>query len=235
MIFQDSYSSLNPHLSALETVAEVFRVWHSASRAKAADSARQLLEEVGINRRMQISRPNGLSGGQRQRVAIARALAAEPALLIADEPTSSLDVSVQAQILNLLSHLRERRNLALVLVSHDLSVIRHMTSDALVMYSGEVVERGSTAALLSNPRHPYTQLLVNSVPGSFGALRPVRNKLDMSPACAFAYRCSRASKECVLQTPPTHQQNDNSYFTCHHPGEGGPSARTSDELLGSTT
>jgi oligopeptide/dipeptide ABC transporter ATP-binding protein len=217
MIFQDPYSSLNPSLTGLQTVAEVFHVWGQGNRSDARESARRLFEEVGISERVQSRRPSELSGGQRQRVAIARALACEPSLLIADEPTSSLDVSVQAHILNLLRELRDARGLSLILVSHDLSVVRHMTDEVLVVYSGEVVERGATAAILEEPRHPYTQLLLSSVPGSKVEVQQFRNRIAVEPSCPFASRCPRATEECVHTKPPRYSDDRGGYVECHHP------------------
>jgi peptide/nickel transport system ATP-binding protein len=165
MIFQDPYASLNPILTAHQAVAEVCRVRKHMSRAKASARATEILREVGLSGEVTHRRAGGLSGGQAQRVGIARALACDPALIVADEPTSALDLSVQAQILNLLVDLRERRGLALVLISHDLSVVDYVTTDAIVLYHGEVVERGPTHELLTNPKHAYTRLLVDSIPG----------------------------------------------------------------------
>jgi ABC-type glutathione transport system ATPase component len=170
LVFQDPYSSLNPRLTAVETVAEVYRHWDRAPRAVATTRAVALLSEVGLSREAMTRRPKRLSGGQCQRVGIARALACSPRVLIADEPTSALDVSVQAQILNLLLDLRETHHLALVLVSHDLSVVRYVTQRALVMHRGRVVEEGNTVQLLESPQHEYTARLVDSIPG--GSARP---------------------------------------------------------------
>jgi peptide/nickel transport system ATP-binding protein len=163
MVFQNPYTALNPRLSALGTVAEVHRCYEGVSQAVAAERARELLEGVGISRVAMDKRPNALSGGQCQRVGIARALAANPAVVVADEPTSALDVSVQAQILNLLSDLRHEHGVGLVLISHDLSVVSHLTERAMVMDRGEVVEESATADLLQSPAHPCTQSLIASI------------------------------------------------------------------------
>ncbi len=171
MIFQDPYGSLNGGMSGLDAVAEVLEHWEGLGRREARDRAGELLTQVGLPKDAMRRRPRELSGGQCQRVGIARALACSPSVLIADEPTSSLDVSVQAQILNLLLELRRQRELALVLISHDLAVIRYMTEEALVMKEGQVVERGSTYQLLEAPGHPYTQSLVESIPGWAGRTR----------------------------------------------------------------
>lgn len=166
MVFQDPYASLNPMLSALTTVSEVVRVWDRLGRSAAAAKAEQLLADVGLQGEVIHRRPAGLSGGQRQRVGIARALACAPKVLVADEPTSALDVSVQANVLNLLLDLRERLGLAIVLISHDLSVVDYLTDTAMVMLRGKVVEQGETHQLLTTPRHPYTRQLVASIPGA---------------------------------------------------------------------
>jgi peptide/nickel transport system ATP-binding protein len=164
MIFQDPYGSLTPWQTPRQVVSEVIRLWEGMSKADASAAAEQLLLEVGLPVEAMDKHPGQLSGGQCQRVGIARALAANPRVLVADEPTSSLDVSVQAQILNLLMRLRVTRKLALVLVSHDLTVVRHMTDDAIVMRHGVVVERGNSERLFSEPEHEYTRQLVESTP-----------------------------------------------------------------------
>jgi peptide/nickel transport system ATP-binding protein len=164
MIFQDPYGSLTPWRSPRATVAEVVRRWNDVSAGEARRRATELLKEVGLPEEVYDRLPRQLSGGQCQRVGIARALASEPKLLVADEPTSSLDISAQAQILNLLMSLRATRGLALVIISHDLSVIRHMTDSALVMKNGVVVERGDSERLFTAPEHEYTQALVAATP-----------------------------------------------------------------------
>lgn len=164
MIFQDPVASLNPRMTVLDTITEVFQVLGGQVRREADASALALLANVGIPDRATRRRPVELSGGQCQRVAIARALACEPDVLVADEPTSSLDVSVQAQILNLIKELCASRGLALVMISHDLSVVEYMTEHCVVMRSGEVMEQGPTAAILTNPQHEYTQELIACIP-----------------------------------------------------------------------
>jgi oligopeptide/dipeptide ABC transporter ATP-binding protein len=220
MIFQDPYASLNPMLTAVETVAEVCRTWDGLSRSAASRRAVELLQEVGLSGAAISRRPKQLSGGQCQRVGIARALACNPSVLVADEPTSALDASVQAQVLNLLLDLRESRGLALVLISHDLSVIEYLTTEALVMYRGCVVERGSTRVLLTQPRHPYTRALVDSIPGSQALPQLVRNAVDPSAGCVFAARCPRMTPECLGAQPPL--AGDESHaLACLHPLNAG--------------
>jgi ABC-type glutathione transport system ATPase component len=162
MVFQDPYSALNPRMTPLSTVAEVRRVVAHAKKGEAREQAIELLERVGLDGSSVDQHVSRLSGGQRQRVVVARALACEPKVLLADEPTSSLDVSVQAQILNLLLDLRQERGLALVLVTHDLAVLKHLTNYAHVMYQGRICESASTSRLLEAPEHPYTAELVGA-------------------------------------------------------------------------
>lgn len=164
MIFQDPYGSLTPWRTPREIVAEVLRRWESHDRRSAAEAAGHLLDEVGLPLQAMDRLPAGLSGGQCQRVGIARALASNPKLIVADEPTSALDISAQAQILNLLMRLRATHGLALVLISHDLGVVKHMANEALVLRHGEVVERGPAERLFRDPQHPYTRELVAATP-----------------------------------------------------------------------
>ena len=200
MVFQDPYGALNPWMTARQAVAEVFRVWHSVGRREARARADQVLQEVGITRDAIERRPSQLSGGQCQRVGIARALAADPRVLIADEPTSSLDVSVQAQILNLLDALRTSRGLTIVLISHDLSVVNHVTDDTMVLFGGRLVERGPTHSVLTAPAHPYTKVLLDSVPGVDGDFRFAANALS-ADGCIFAPRCPLADTDCTARRP----------------------------------
>jgi ABC-type dipeptide/oligopeptide/nickel transport system ATPase subunit len=159
LVQQDPFASLTPHLSARSTVAEAARVTGQAKRREADERALQLLGAVGIGPHVAARRPAALSGGQCQRVSIARALAAGPSILFADEPTSALDLSVQAQIINLLLELTNERGLGLVLVSHDMGVIRHITERVIVMRDGHIVEQGLTDEVLTSPRHEYTRML----------------------------------------------------------------------------
>jgi ABC-type dipeptide/oligopeptide/nickel transport system ATPase subunit len=159
LVQQDPFASLTPHLSASSAVAEAARVTGQAKRREANGRAAQLLDSVGIGEHMAARKPGALSGGQCQRVSIARALAASPSILFADEPTSALDLSVQAQIINLLLALTKDRGLGLVLVSHDMAVIRHITERVLVMQSGRIVEQGPTSEVLTSPKHEYTRTL----------------------------------------------------------------------------
>ncbi|MCE4026851.1 ABC transporter ATP-binding protein [Microbacterium sp. Au-Mic1] len=164
MVFQDPYLSLDPRIPAGQAVGDVLRLHAGLDKAAAADRALELLTAVGLGEEHALARPKTLSGGQRQRVAIARALAIEPDLLVMDEATSALDVSVQAQVLDMVADIRRRQGLTLLFISHDLAVVRRVCEQTLVMRRGEIVERGATTEILTNPQHEYTRLLLDSVP-----------------------------------------------------------------------
>lgn len=164
IVFQDPYSSLDPRQSGFAAIDEVLRLHRGGTPSGRADRVAELGDLVGLDTRQLHSLPRSLSGGQRQRVAIARALAAEPQLLILDESVAALDVSIQAQVLNLLADIRDRTGISYLLISHDLAVVRQITEHVIVLYRGTVVERGGTAAVLDDPQHDYTRLLRASVP-----------------------------------------------------------------------
>jgi oligopeptide/dipeptide ABC transporter ATP-binding protein len=217
MVFQDPYGALNSWRTARKTVAEVLRQWdRGPAGSPAGQAAGDLLREVGLRDDLADRRPRQLSGGQCQRVGIARALACDPDVLVADEPTSSLDVSVQAQILNLLASLRESRGLSLVVVSHDLGVVQFITTDLIVMYRGHVVEQGPTLELLARPRHPYTRLLVDSIPGQEGSARSVATGFDPPDGCVFAHRCGQVGDDC-LPAPPALRSDGERAVACVRP------------------
>lgn len=165
MVFQDPYSSLNPRQRAWAAVAEALHVWQGLRGQVARDAALALLSTMGVSAQQASQYPRALSGGQRQRVSVARALAPQPRVLIADEPTSSLDQSAQAHLLNLFCGLQRNRGLALVFISHDLGLVRYLTSRVYVMRKGSIVESGDTLQVFENPKHDYTKLLIDSIPG----------------------------------------------------------------------
>jgi len=176
-VFQDPYSSLDPRQSGAELIDEVLRVHHDHDVQERKRIVAELADIVGLDQRQINAMPKALSGGQRQRVAIARALATDPRVLILDESVAALDVSIQAQVLNVLADIRDERGISYILISHDLAVVRQLTEEAVVMQRGIVVERGSTADILDNPQHAYTQLLRASVPGPGWKPQRMRERL----------------------------------------------------------
>jgi peptide/nickel transport system ATP-binding protein len=164
MIFQDPYSSLNPRLTALSAVSEAVHVWQGTGRSESNTRALQLINAMGLSAEQARQFPRSLSGGQRQRVSVARALAPEPAILVADEPTSAIDQSAQAQLLNLFRRLQTERKLTIVFISHDLNLVRYLTSRVYVMQRGVVVEHGETQRVFASPEHPYTRELIDAIP-----------------------------------------------------------------------
>ncbi len=215
MVFQDPFSSLNPKHSVGQVVREPLDIhWADKSRAQRMQRVHELLATVGLARSDADKYPHEFSGGQRQRIAIGRALALEPRLLLADEPVSALDVSIQSQILNLLMKLRRRHDMAMIFISHDLSVVRHISDDVAVMYFGSIVEMGAAGDIFEQPAHPYTRLLLSSVPSrnrvAGAAHRDAQTEVTGSelpdPAnpptgCAFAARCPQAMPRCQDGAP----------------------------------
>jgi oligopeptide/dipeptide ABC transporter ATP-binding protein len=209
VIFQDPYASLNPRMTAGQNIAEGLLLQGKSMRPALA-AVTDLLQQVGLPRGAANRYPHEFSGGQRQRIGIARALAVQPRLIIADEPVSALDMSVQAQILNLLLDQQEQRGLALLFIGHDLSVIRHFCNRVLVLYLGRIVESGSTEEVFGDPRHPYTRALIEAAPVAHPSRRRERSALPGDPpspinadaGCAFRSRCSHAIEACRAAVPP---------------------------------
>ena len=209
MIFQDPYGSLNPLMSVGDTLAEALSVHAIVPKAAIPARVAELLAMVHLPPDAAARRPHEFSGGQRQRIGIARALAVEPKIIVADEPVSALDVSVQAQIVNLLLELRARLGLTLVFITHDLRLVRHMTQRVAVMYLGRVVELGPTANLFAAPRHPYTRALLRAVPqlkpgrrgGEAAITGELPSPLNPPSGCAFHPRCPYAGPECKVGVP----------------------------------
>lgn len=222
MVFQDPYGSLNPRMTAGEMLGEVLRVHRIVPKAAVAGRITELLALVGLPADAADRLPRAFSGGQRQRLAIARALAVEPAVLIADEIVSALDVSIQAQILNLLLDMQDRLGLAMLFVSHDLRVVRHLAHQVAVMYLGRVVEHGTAAAVFERPQHPYTQALLRAAP----VLTPQRRTTESAlqgelpspmravPGCPFHPRCPKVFDRCRTD-PPALLVRDGHAAACH--------------------
>lgn len=222
-VFQDPYSSLNTRRTIRQTLEEPLKVHGVGSRAERRERVEAILPEVGLPQDALDRYPHEFSGGQRQRIGIARALVLEPELVVADEPVSALDVSVQAQILRLLDDLRQRRTLSFLFVSHDLGVIRHFCDTTCVMYLGHLIETGPTEELLDSPAHPYTMLLRESSPIPDPAARIANAKMTgeiPSPAnppsgCPFHTRCPRAKPECSAVMPEMKEIAPGRQVACH--------------------
>ena len=215
MIFQDPYSSLNPRMSVMDIVTEGLKEHGQLEHSLDAEAAR-LLQEVGLDAASVFRYPHEFSGGQRQRISIARAISLHPEFIVCDEAVSALDVSIQAQIINLLVDLRQKYDLSYLFISHDLSVVRHISHRVAVMYLGQIVEIGETRDVIDNPKHPYTQALVSAipVPGKIRTDRIVLQGDVPSPAnppagCPFHTRCPQAMDHCKTVEPPLARLNHN--------------------------
>ena len=223
VVFQDPYSSLNPRLTVRDIVGEPLRNFGATRRAAAARVG-TLLETVGLPPAYMSRYPHAFSGGQRQRIGIARALALSPRLLVCDEAVSSLDVSVQAQVLNLLAELQARLGLALLFISHNLAVVRHVSHRVAVMYLGQLVEVASESALFEHPRHPYTRALLAAVPEARADARlpavlpgEIPSPLDPPAGCRFQTRCPRAEARCRAAEPALTLDRPGHWVRCYVP------------------
>lgn len=222
LIFQDPFSSLNPRMTILDILTEGL-VEHGMIEKSPEEDAARLLEEVGLNKEALYRYPHEFSGGQRQRIGIARAISLKPDLIICDESVSALDVSVQAQVLNLLMDLREKYNMSYLFISHDLSVVRQISHKIAVMYLGKIVEFGDTDSIIRNPQHPYTKALISAVPvpgkphhEKIIVKGEVPSAANPPSGCRFHTRCPYATDICSTQEPRL-EQHGQTTLACHHP------------------
>jgi oligopeptide/dipeptide ABC transporter ATP-binding protein len=223
IVFQNPFGSLNPRMSVGQAIAEPMRAYGIGTARERLREARRLLELVGLNPAQTDRYPHEFSGGQRQRIAIARAIALKPALIVCDEAVSALDVSVQAQVLNLLQDLQEEFGFAYLFISHDLAVVRHVSRRVAVMYLGQIVEIAEADALFAEPRHPYTRALLAAVPATTPAARQphaplegsVPSPIDPPPGCRFRARCAHAMPRCAEVMPPLDEVATGHAVACH--------------------
>jgi peptide/nickel transport system ATP-binding protein len=216
IIFQDPYGSLNPRMSVMQTLDEVLALHTSMNRQSRYTRMIELLGMVGLEEEHLQRYPHQFSGGQRQRIGIARALAVEPEFIVADEPVSALDVSVQAQIINLLIEIQEKTGISFLFIAHDLAVVEHISDRILVMYLGKIVESGSSGDVCKNAQHPYTQALLSAVPTLDPETRKKRitlpgdvpSPLNPPPGCPFHPRCPQAMEKCKTEIPELKEVND---------------------------
>jgi len=226
MIFQDPYSSLNPRMRVRDIVGEALKVHRLAAPDEWKDRVKELLSSVGLQSDHMARYPHEFSGGQRQRIGIARSLAMSPKLIVADEPVSALDVSIQAQVINLLDSLKAEYDLSYIIIAHDLSVVEHVSDRIAVMYLGKLVEEASDKELYLNPKHPYTVALLEAVPKAEpgGKQRRLKRRLlqgdvpspiNPPPGCRFHTRCPQIKDVCSKEEPPTIEVDRRHYVRCH--------------------
>ena len=224
MIFQDPFSSLNPRMNLLDIVSEPLLLNGVKNRSERQDRVEELLSKVGLRPEYMVRFPHAFSGGQRQRIGIARALALNPSLIVCDEPVSGLDVSVQAQVINLLMDLQDELGLSYLFVSHDLSIVRQISDSIQVMYLGRLVENGTPDEIFSSPKHPYTEALISAVPQADPdvpknhqtLIGEIPNPASPPTGCYFHPRCAYATDECKKTNPDLTTDKSGRSFSCHH-------------------
>ena len=225
MIFQDPYASLDPRMNVLQLIEEPIKVNHKdISKADVTARAKEMMELVGLAKRLEGSYPHELDGGRRQRIGIARALSLNPDFIVCDEPVSALDVSIQAQILNLLQDLQAERGLTYMFITHDMSVVKHISDDIAVMYLGQLIEKCPANEIFKNTVHPYSQALLSAIPIPNVHVKKERmilkgeltSPIDPKPCCRFAARCPYATDECMAKEPELREVKPNHFVACHY-------------------
>ena len=228
IVFQDPFSCLNPRLSVSEIISEPLEIYKTAENRKArSQTVLNLMETVGLSRNLAGAYPHELDGGRRQRIGIARALALDPKFIVCDEPVSALDVSVQAQILNLMQDLQQERALTYLFITHNLSVVKHISTNIMVMYLGKVMEFSPGEELFEHPTHPYTQALLSAIPVPDIDVQRQRillkgeisSPIEPKPGCRFAPRCVHAKEICSREEPPTVEVSPGHMVACHLAGQ----------------
>jgi len=229
IVFQDPYASLNPRMHVASILSEPLRIHGLAERKELIPRVVQLLESVGLSAKDLKKYPHEFSGGQRQRIGIARALAVDPEFVVCDEPISALDVSIQAQILNLMKEIQQERKLAYLFIAHDLSAVRHISDRIAVMYLGRIVEQGPAAEICARPQHPYTQALISAVPVPDPEKERQRERIvlegdvpsPMNPpsGCTFHPRCPHAEERCKMEVPGETKMGEGHQVACHLAGQ----------------
>lgn len=225
MIFQDPYASLDPRMDVLQLIEEPIRVNNKKlSKKEVEDKAKEMMELVGLAKRLETAYPHELDGGRRQRIGIARALSLNPSFIVCDEPVSALDVSIQAQILNLLMDLQEQRGLTYMFITHDMSVVKHISDDIAVMYLGQMIEKCPSDEIFRDTIHPYSQALLSAIPIPDVHAKHERmvlkgeltSPINPKPCCRFAKRCPYATEKCRQEEPKLREMRPNHLVACHY-------------------
>jgi len=227
LIFQDPFSSLNPRKTVIKILSEAYQVHHYGSNEKIRQAVEEVCDRVQFPKNLLDHYPHELDGGMRQVVGIARALSMDPDFIVCDEPVSALDVSIQAKIINLLMDLQKERNIAYLFISHDLSVVRHISKRIIIMYLGQIVESANTEEIFKNASHPYSLALLSAIPKVDTSKKvsrivlkgDVTNPIDPKPGCRFAPRCWMASGKCFSESPEMHEITPGHCVACHFAGE----------------
>ncbi|MFI3257660.1 MAG: oligopeptide/dipeptide ABC transporter ATP-binding protein [Spirochaetales bacterium] len=223
IIFQDPFSSLDPRMPVSEIIAEPFKIYNICkTRNELNEKVSELMDIVGLAQRLKNVYPHELDGGRRQRIGVARAIALNPKFIVCDEPVSALDVSIQAQVINLLKDLQKEMKLTYIFITHDFSVVKHISDHIIVMYLGNVIESASKKDLFDNPMHPYTKALLSAIPQPVYNAKKERiilkgeitSPIEPKPGCRFAPRCNFATEQCMQQTPQLQEITDGHFVAC---------------------